>query len=175
MSQNYERGEIAVHIGILKTDAVRPEWVGEFGEYPDMFVRLVGEANPETTFSTWDVEEGVHPTQDDIDSVDGFIITGSKAQPTMTSNGFEILRVSSRNYTPSEKRWWALFWPPGDCAGTGWLVSKSDKGWGVGINIYNLGGAPFEGGESGELKLIASTRQGMSYRRSTKRRHQRAL
>ena len=68
-----------MHIGILKTDAVRTEWVAEFGEYPDMFVRLVGDANPEATFSTWDVEEGVHPTQDDIDSVDGFIITGSKS------------------------------------------------------------------------------------------------
>jgi hypothetical protein len=30
-----------MHIGILKTDAVRPEWVDEFGEYPDMFERLV--------------------------------------------------------------------------------------------------------------------------------------
>ena len=68
-----------MRIGILKTDAVRTEWVAEFGEYPDMFVRLVGDANPEATFSTWDVEEGVHPTQDDIDSVDGFIITGSKS------------------------------------------------------------------------------------------------
>ena len=68
-----------MHIGILKTDAVRSEWVDEFGEYPDMFVRLVSEANPQATFSTWDVEEGVHPTQGDIDSVDGFIITGSKS------------------------------------------------------------------------------------------------
>ncbi len=94
-----------MHIGILKTDAVRFEWVGKFGEYPDMFVRLVSEANPEATFSTWDVEEGVHPTQDDIDSVDGFIITGSKSSATMTSSGFVTLKVSSRNYTPSAKRW----------------------------------------------------------------------
>ena len=32
--------EARMHIGILKTDTVRPEWVGEYGEYPDMFVRL---------------------------------------------------------------------------------------------------------------------------------------
>lgn len=38
----------------------------------------------------------------------------------------------------------------------GGVVSKSEKGWGVGVNVYNLGGSPFEGAESGELKLIAS-------------------
>ena len=30
-----------MHIGILKTDTVRPEWVPDFGEYPDMFKRLL--------------------------------------------------------------------------------------------------------------------------------------
>ena len=156
MSQNYERGEIAGAHRNFKTDAVRSEWVGEFGEYPDMFVRLVGEANPEATFSTWDVEEGVHPTQDDIDSVDGFIITGSKSSAYDDKQWIRDLEGLIQKLHASEKDGGILFWPPGDCAGTGGVVSKSDKGWGVGINVYNLGGAPFEGGESGELKLIAS-------------------
>ena len=30
-----------MHIGILRTDSVRPEWVPTFGEYPDMFERLL--------------------------------------------------------------------------------------------------------------------------------------
>jgi GMP synthase-like glutamine amidotransferase len=68
-----------MHIGILKTDAVRPEWVDEFGEYPDMFQRLVLAANSDVSFSVWDVEEGVRPTPAEIDAVDGFIITGSKS------------------------------------------------------------------------------------------------
>ena len=56
-----------MHVGILKTDAVRPEWVPDFGEYPDMFKRLLLEADSSVSFAVWDVEEGVHPTDGDID------------------------------------------------------------------------------------------------------------
>ena len=68
-----------MHIGILKTDAVRPEWVPAFGEYPDMFERLVRGADSSARFTTWDVEAGIHPSEGEIDLVDGFIITGSKS------------------------------------------------------------------------------------------------
>ena len=34
-------------LGILKTDAVLPKWVPEFGEYPDMFVALLGRIDPD--------------------------------------------------------------------------------------------------------------------------------
>ena len=64
-------------IGILKTDAVRLEWVGRFGEYPDMFERLLLAEDPSLEFQHWDVEEGEIP--EDLGVVDGFIITGSKS------------------------------------------------------------------------------------------------
>ena len=38
-------------LGILKTDAVRPEWVPDFGEYPDMFITLLGRLDPAIEFS----------------------------------------------------------------------------------------------------------------------------
>ena len=49
-------------IGILKTDAVRPEWVPNFGEYPDMFQRLFKQVDPSLEFVTWDVEQGELPS-----------------------------------------------------------------------------------------------------------------
>ena len=64
-------------IGILKTDTVRPEWVGRFGEYPDMFEVLLRQVDPSLEFQTWDAEAGELP--DDLSAVDGFIITGSKS------------------------------------------------------------------------------------------------
>ena len=64
-------------LGILKTDAVRPEWVPEFGEYPDMFIGLLRLADPALEFRVYDVEEGVYP--EDIDEVDAYLITGSKS------------------------------------------------------------------------------------------------
>ena len=63
-------------LGILKTDAVRPEWVPEFGEYPDMFIALLGSLDPALEFVVYDVELGEYPA--DIDEVDAFLITGSK-------------------------------------------------------------------------------------------------
>ena len=146
-----------MHIGILKTDSVRPEWVGEFGEYPDMFVRLVSEANPEATFSTWDVEEGVHPTQDDIDSVDGFIITGSKSSAYDDKQWIRDLESLIQKLHAARKKMVGIcFGHQVIAQALGGLVSKSEKGWGVGINIYKFAGAPFHRAEAGELKLIAS-------------------
>ena len=64
-------------LGILKTDAVRPEWVPEFGEYPDMFIALLSQVDPDLEFAVYDVEQGQYPA--DIDEVDGYLITGSKS------------------------------------------------------------------------------------------------
>ena len=55
-------------LGILKTDAVRPEWVPDFGEYPDMFISLLGRLDPAIDFTVYDVEQGQYPV--DIDEVD---------------------------------------------------------------------------------------------------------
>ena len=64
-------------LGILKTDTVRPEWVPEFGEYPDMFMALLAREDPSLEFVTYDVEKGTFPA--DIDEVDAYLITGSKS------------------------------------------------------------------------------------------------
>ncbi|MGB1140351.1 MAG: glutamine amidotransferase-related protein, partial [Halioglobus sp.] len=64
-------------LGILKTDAVRPDFVPEFGEYPDMFAALLSRVDPAMEFVTYDVEEGEFP--DDIDTADAYLITGSKS------------------------------------------------------------------------------------------------
>jgi GMP synthase (glutamine-hydrolysing) len=54
---------ISMHIGILRTDSVRPEWVPTFGEYPDMFERLLLAEDTALTFTTWNVEAGELPRQ----------------------------------------------------------------------------------------------------------------
>lgn len=63
-------------LGILKTDEVREEWVGEFGEYPDMFMALLGGIDPELEFATYDVRFGEYP--DAIGDCDAYLITGSR-------------------------------------------------------------------------------------------------
>ena len=47
-----------MRLGILRTDDVRPEWVPQFGEYPDMFMELLGSREPDLEFETYDVQLG---------------------------------------------------------------------------------------------------------------------
>ena len=145
-----------MHIGILKTDAVRPEWVPDFGEYPDMFIRLL-QADPSVSFSVWDVEEGCHPSESEIDAVDGFIITGSKSSVYDDKQWIRDLEALIQKLHAKRKKM------VGICFGhqiiakaLGGEVSKSDKGWGVGIHTYDLDKAPFAGVDDGQLKLVVS-------------------
>lgn len=145
-----------MHIGILKTDAVRPEWVPDFGEYPDMFIRLL-QADSSVSFSVWDVEEGCHPSESEIDVVDGFIITGSKSSVYDDKQWIRDLEALIQKLHAKRKKM------VGICFGhqiiakaLGGEVSKSDKGWGVGIHTYDLDKAPFAGADDGQLKLVVS-------------------
>ena len=64
-------------VGILNTDALKPEFVAEFGEYPDMFAELFLAVNPSVTLQTYSVMDSHYPEH--FDEVDGYVITGSKA------------------------------------------------------------------------------------------------
>ena len=145
-----------MHIGILKTDAVRPEWVPDFGEYPDMFIRLL-QADPSVSFSVWDVEEGCHPNETEIDSIDGFIITGSKSSVYDDKQWIRDLEaLIQRLHAERKKMVGICFGHQIIAKALGGEVSKSDKGWGVGIHTYDLDKAPFAGADDGQLKLVVS-------------------
>ena len=64
-----------MHLGILKVDSVRSEFVDEFGDYPDMFRQLLLQANPTLQISVFDVQRGEIPKPDHCD---GYLITGSR-------------------------------------------------------------------------------------------------
>jgi GMP synthase-like glutamine amidotransferase len=66
-----------MHIGILQADSVLPQFQGEFGDYPAMFQRILGDAGGrEVTFTTYDVVQGTYPASPG--ECDGYVITGSK-------------------------------------------------------------------------------------------------
>lgn len=65
-----------MRIGILQTDSVREEFQREFGDYPDMFQRLLLAADPALTFNVYDVQHGEYPAR--IDDCDAYLITGSR-------------------------------------------------------------------------------------------------
>lgn len=120
-----------MHIGILQTDAVRPEYIDEYGDYPDMFRRLlsIGEG---VTFTTYDVEHGEYPAR--IDECDGYVMTGSKR--SVYDDEPWIRRLQEFVVTLHETRTRLV----GVCFGhqmvaqaLGGLAEPADAGWLVGI------------------------------------------
>ncbi len=142
-----------MHIGILKTDAVRPEWVAQFGEYPDMFQRLFLAVDPSLSFTTWDVECGELP--DDVDCVDGYVITGSKSSVYDDKAWIREAETFIRTlYAQRRKVVGICFGHQLIARALGGIVDKSANGWGVGIQEYQLLFTPEQGKE--HLRLVAS-------------------
>lgn len=143
-------------LGILKTDAVRPDWVPQFGEYPDMFATLLGREDPSLEFAVYDVEEGEFPA--DIDEVDAYLITGSKSSVYEDKPWIHSLRDFIRELNARRKK------IVGICFGhqlvaeaLGGKTEKSDKGWGVGLHSHHFNRIPewHDAGDS-ELKILVS-------------------
>lgn len=143
-------------LGILKTDVVRPEWVSEFGEYPDMFIRLLGEADPSLQFRVYDVEQGVYPA--DIDEVDAYLITGSKSSVYDDKPWIAALMEFVRELDRRHKKL------VGICFGhqlvaqaLGGKTEKSAKGWGVGLHTYRFKELPaWHDNEEMDFRILAS-------------------
>jgi GMP synthase-like glutamine amidotransferase len=120
---------------------VRPEWVPEFGEYPDMFMALLGQLDPGLEFVIYDVEEGVYPA--DIDEVDAYLITGSKSSVYDDKPWIGTLMDFVRELDQRRKKL------VGICFGhqlvaqaLGGRIEKSPKGWGVGLHTHSFNAIP---------------------------------
>ncbi len=143
-------------IGILKTDAVRPEWVPDFGEYPDMFIALLAREDPSLEFAVYDVEEGVYP--EDIDEVDAYLITGSKSSVYEDKAWIQQLMVFVRELHARKKKL------VGICFGhqivaqaLGGKTEKSTKGWGQGLHTHTfVETPPWHDGGSPDLQILVS-------------------
>ena len=144
-----------MHIGILRTDSVRPEWVAEHGQYPDMFARLLTEQDDALRFTTWDVEAGELPAACDV--ADAFLITGSKSSVYDDKAWIRSLEDFVRMLHATRSKL------VGICFGhqliaqaLGGSVAKSNKGWGVGVNAYAVDDTLFRQADGKDLCLLAS-------------------
>ena len=125
-------------LGILRTDTVRPEWACDFGQYPDMFVTLMGRADPTLEFVTYDVESGQYP--EDIDEVDAYLITGSKSsvyddKPWILPLIEFVKEIAARN----KKIIGICFGHQLVAQALGGKTEKSDKGWGAEPGLSAMG------------------------------------
>lgn len=125
-------------IGILQTGDVPGSLVGEHGEYPSMFMRLLGGQG--FKFETYKVVDNIFP--ESVRSCEGWLITGS-VHGAYEPHAFippleDFIREAYARNVPIA----------GICFGhqvmaqaLGGKVVKFDGGWGVGHTEYQMSGA----------------------------------
>ena len=122
-------------LGILKTDTVRPEWVGEYGEYPDMFIELLGTRDPTLEFVVYDVMIGEYPT--DLDEVDAYLMTGSKFSVYEQEAWIiELQAFVARLVDAGKKLVGICFGHQMVARALGGVAEKAAAGWGVGLHQH---------------------------------------
>jgi GMP synthase-like glutamine amidotransferase len=145
-----------MRIGILKTDEVRPEFVAEFGEYPDMFAALLGARDASLEFVVYDVEHGHYP--DTIDEVDAYLITGSKSSVYEDKQWIHSLSAFVRQLHERRKKLLGIcFGHQLVAQALGGKTEKSTKGWGVGAHGAVFGELPvWHDQQAREFNLLVS-------------------
>lgn len=124
-------------ITILETGRPPEALRGTHGDYPAMFERLLGAADPALRFETVSVVDGAPPP--DPAHIEAAIITGSSAGAYEAHDWIppleDFIRAAAAHRLPLV----------GICFGhqiiaqaLGGRVEKSDKGWGVGRHAYEL-------------------------------------
>ncbi|MCW8410285.1 GMP synthase [Legionella sp. PATHC035] len=126
-----------MHIGILQCDEVEKGLMAIHGTYPEMYIKLLRQAEPNLTFKVYDARQDELPI--DVDTADAYVITGSRHG---VNDGFlwiAALEEFVRRLHESRKK------VIGICFGhqliakaLGGTVIKSPKGWGVGMSINKM-------------------------------------
>lgn len=124
-------------IGILETGHLNQKVAGRFDSYPVMFTTLLDKAGQHLEYQSYSVITGEMPTS--IDVCDGWLITGSSHGAYQKLDWMLSLESFIRALYDANKPL------VGICFGhqiiaqaLGGEVTKSDKGWGIGLHHYDI-------------------------------------
>jgi len=130
-----------MHIGILSTGAPPPDLAPQFGPYPDMFARLLGEG---FEIRAYDVQSGELPPSPDAHPA--FLVTGSAAGVYEPLPWIAPLLAFLREAKGRTKLVGICFGHQAMAEALGGRVEKSERGWGIGLHDYEIWqGAPWMG------------------------------
>jgi GMP synthase-like glutamine amidotransferase len=131
----------AMKIGILETGEVHPDLRARHGDYPAMFARLLGAVDPALEFATVRVVAGEMPASPA--QADAWLVTGSRHGVYDDLPWIEPLEAFLRDCVAARVP------VVGICFGhqilaeaLGGRVAKSEKGWALGVQDYELVARP---------------------------------
>lgn len=122
-----------MEIGILRAGGPPPELAERFGPYDDMFERLLG---PGFAVSAYDIQSGVAPPGPDAHPA--FLITGSPAGVYEPLPWIAPLLAFLREAKGRTKLVGICFGHQAMAEALGGRVEKSERGWGIGLQEYEL-------------------------------------
>jgi GMP synthase-like glutamine amidotransferase len=125
-----------VKIGILETGRPPEPLVPEFGTYGDMFVRMLRDAGLEAETRVYDVQAGAFPSEPEAH--DAYLVTGSAAgvyDPLPWIAPLKDFLVSTKGRA---KLVGVCFGHQVMAEAFGGKVIKSPKGWGLGLQAYEV-------------------------------------
>jgi len=123
-----------ITLGILETGIIDQHLIRIHGTYPDMFVKMYRDQDPNVIFKFYNVIENHYPT--DIDECDAYLITGSKSDSFSDEPWVITLRQYIRTlYSQSKSLIGVCFGHQAIAIALGGQAQRSDKGWGIGV--YN--------------------------------------
>ena len=121
-------------LGILKTGRPPKPAIAQFGTYPEMFMRLLGENA--YAWRTYAADEGEYP--DAPEDCDAYIVTGSSAGVYDPDPWIGQLLDFLRAAKGRAKRVGVCFGHQAMAQAFGGQVIKSPKGWGIGEHAYEV-------------------------------------
>lgn len=126
-----------MRIGILQCDSVHEDLQPEFGDYPDMFQRLLQATDPGLEFRVHDLTRGQAPAA--LDECDAWLFTGSKwsvyDDHDWIARAHELVR---RLHAARRPTIGVCFGHQLIAGALGGRVDKAPAGWGVGVHTTRL-------------------------------------
>lgn len=146
-----------MRLGILKADAVLPHLATRFGEYPDMFQRVLSAADPTLAYRVYDVEHGSPP--ESLDDCDGWLITGSRRSVYEHEPWIVRLGELTRQLVAQRRKLVAVCFGHQMVAHVlGGTTARARHGWTVGVQQHHLD-APFPWDPGVETVRLIHTHQ----------------
>jgi len=143
-------------ITIVEAGVISPKTRARHGSFPQMFERMIGEADASASFATVRLVEG--EALPDPESLEAILITGSAAGVYDDLDWIAPLeRFVRAAYETRVSMVGVCFGHQLMAQALGGTVRKSEKGWGIGRHVYDV--VPNNGVIDGEKIAIAASHQ----------------